>query len=382
MKRINNKEKEVFEKSYQLVDMIESGMKEGKIDKEKIYQYFSDPKSADRFLTDLISEENFKSRSEQISHSFENRNTKKLLGKINQLKKQRTLRKIYIATGSVAAIFIALSLYLLGNMEQNVLHYSASNEIPTHSIVKPTIIVGNDKYIELDPEKDIVKSQSEAINNSIETQNSRCKLVVPSGFMYSIELSDGTVVTLNAGSTLQYQERFEGATREVEIQGEGYFKVAKADKPFIIKTNLGNIRVYGTEFNLKSDGVSRIETVLIRGSVGVEITGFDEVMMTPNQMITFDNDHKKMEIRNVNTNNYTQWKDNNFNYNNYSLESVLNDISSWYNVPIQCSETIKGLNITFFSKRDTNIEEIFNIVELGANVKFKKDERGGYRVER
>ncbi|MET0638268.1 MAG: FecR family protein [Chitinophagaceae bacterium] len=96
-------------------------------------------------------------------------------------------------------------------------------------------------------------------------------LVTPKGSRSRFLLPDGTVVWLNAGSKLFLQNDFTGHTREVRLEGEGFFDVVKnADKPFIVHTSGINIKVLGTVFNVKAYAEDElIETTLLTGSVKV-----------------------------------------------------------------------------------------------------------------
>ena len=78
------------------------------------------------------------------------------------------------------------------------------------------------------------------------------ELIVPRAGMYCLSLSDGTRAWLNADSRLKYPVVFAENERRIRLSGEGYFKVAKdTQAPFIVETDLGEIRVMGTEFNVK-----------------------------------------------------------------------------------------------------------------------------------
>ncbi|MDO9341323.1 MAG: FecR family protein, partial [Bacteroidales bacterium] len=73
------------------------------------------------------------------------------------------------------------------------------------------------------------------------------ELIVPMGSRAQFSLSDGTAITLNAGSRLKYDNRFGIEDRVVQLEGEGYFKVAKdGERPFTVKTSHLNVRALGT----------------------------------------------------------------------------------------------------------------------------------------
>lgn len=84
-----------------------------------------------------------------------------------------------------------------------------------------------------------------------------------------LELSDGTKIWLNADSRLQYPQVFKGNTREVKLNGEAFFDVAKnAAKPFVIHLSNGTVRVLGTSFNIRAyDDENKVETSVATGKV-------------------------------------------------------------------------------------------------------------------
>jgi transmembrane sensor len=93
-------------------------------------------------------------------------------------------------------------------------------------------------------------------------------LWVPPGKNYKIVLSDGTEVWLNAATRLRFPFRFANASREVYVEGEAYFKVAKdARHPFIVHTPLTGVKVVGTAFNVNTYSEGHVTTALVEGKV-------------------------------------------------------------------------------------------------------------------
>jgi ferric-dicitrate binding protein FerR (iron transport regulator) len=109
-----------------------------------------------------------------------------------------------------------------------------------------------------------------------------------------IQLPDGSQVWLNAGSKLNYTNEFGKTIREVQLIGEGFFDVVKnVDKPFIIHTASIDIKVLGTQFNVKSyPGDKTSETSLVRGSVEVVVhkRPDQKYVLKPNEKIVVLND--------------------------------------------------------------------------------------------
>ncbi len=123
------------------------------------------------------------------------------------------------------------------------------------------------------------------------------EIIVPLGSKSKIKLPDGTMVTLNAGSKLTYKTNFGKVNREVWLEGEGYFSVAKDKKrTFIVKTGHLDIKALGTEFNVKAyPNEKTIQTTLVEGSVQIEKTSRDIsgekkvslIILKPKQRYTF-----------------------------------------------------------------------------------------------
>ena len=107
----------------------------------------------------------------------------------------------------------------------------------------------------------------------------------------SIQLPDGTKVTLNHFSSLTYPERFRGKRREVTLNGEAYFEVSKnAEHPFIVQAEAVRVQVLGTHFNIESyPNDPEVKTTLFEGSVAVTIANNPErIILRPNESAIYN----------------------------------------------------------------------------------------------
>ncbi|MCA0236529.1 MAG: FecR family protein [Bacteroidetes bacterium] len=123
------------------------------------------------------------------------------------------------------------------------------------------------------------------------------EIVIERGAKSKVTLPDGTQVWLNSDSKLKYPDVFNDTLREVTLEGEGYFIVAKnPDHPFVLHTSEIDIHVIGTVFNVKSYAdEDAVETTLLQGSIAVEkrnATDAARIMLRP---------HEKLVIRKKNT---------------------------------------------------------------------------------
>ena len=130
------------------------------------------------------------------------------------------------------------------------------------------------------------------------------------GGEYSVELSDGTRVKINAATSLRYPVTFDREKREVYLSGEAYFEVEKdTDRPFYVVTDAMRIRVYGTSFNVNTYG-EKVQTVLVKGRIGIQGKNSSwECEVNPSELAEFGRDGKFVGIRKVDTEMYTGWKD-------------------------------------------------------------------------
>ena len=146
---------------------------------------------------------------------------------------------------------------------------------------KLTLQNGNDDAFELDPTDASVKQEAPAfvaskngsmLNYRAIVHNGEPsepqKLTTPVGKDYTVLLSDGSQVNINADSRLEYPSKFEGKERRVKLQGEAYFSVAKDPAhPFYVETDQMELRVTGTKFNVNTYGGKATRVTLIEGSV-------------------------------------------------------------------------------------------------------------------
>lgn len=123
------------------------------------------------------------------------------------------------------------------------------------------------------------------------------------GSRTKMKLPDGSDVWLNAGSKLNYNKDFEKGSREVYLTGEAFFNVVHdADRPFLIHTSAINIKVLGTQFNVKAyDEDVTTETSLIRGSVEVELKSdpAKKYLLKPNQKLVLSNEAIQGQVKKV-----------------------------------------------------------------------------------
>lgn len=203
-------------------------------------------------------------------------------------------------------------------------------------------------------------------------------IVVPRGGEYKLELADGTLVWLNSDSELRYPVKFVGNQREVQLKGEGYFKVSKnPEKPFRVMVGDMVVKVLGTSFNINAyKDQDNILTTLVSGKVDIQdVTGESLVVMKPNQQVDFR--HGQVFVKEVDVARFVSWIDGKFYFNDMTLENIMSQLQRWYDIEVFFTdEKLKSYPFTGVIRRDLTAERIFEIIEKTTQVKFNiKDKR-------
>lgn len=204
------------------------------------------------------------------------------------------------------------------------------------------------------------------------------KLSVPRGGEFQILLEDGTKVWLNSESSLRYPEIFGKTSREVFLEGEAYFEVAKnQDCPFIVYSGVQKVTVLGTSFGITnySDGAG-LSTTLVTGKVTVEYSDATDrrYELEPGFRICYDFKQQSVLCEPVDVREYVAWKDGKYIFTRKRLEDMLATLSRWYDFQVfyQNAE-VKEVLFSGELMRFENFNAILRMIEKSSDVKFKID---------
>lgn len=212
------------------------------------------------------------------------------------------------------------------------------------------------------------------------------EVVNPLGTRSSFVLSDGTRVTLNAGSKLIYPSAFVSKTRDVEIRGEAYFDVTSDPQhPFIVKSGDVYVKVLGTHFNVKSyEDDNTIEVTLVEGKVGITVSGQpDLIYIHPQEQILFNKENKTYFTRMVDSKPYVAWKEGKYYFNNQTFEEIVKQLERSFNVKIHIASG--KLKDTLFSGefvRGENLEQILRVITADQRIQYKRENNQIYLEEK
>ena len=155
------------------------------------------------------------------------------------------------------------------------------------------------------------------------------KMETLTGMEYTLALSDGSLVYLNAETSVKYPVVFGESERMVELDGEAYFEVAKdASRPFIVRMNGVDVKVTGTSFNARAyRNEGKVVTTLIEGRV--EVNG---KAIVPGEQARYEVGNGDLEVAKVDVEHFIAWKEGYFVFRNERLEDVMRTLARWYKV--------------------------------------------------
>lgn len=191
-----------------------------------------------------------------------------------------------------------------------------------------------------------------------------------------MQLSDGSHVWLNAGSSITYPVAFIGNERSVKLEGEGYFEVAPltlptgqagpkgghGKMPFKVSVNGAEIQVLGTHFNVnafKDDGQD-IKITLLEGSVKIN-SGNATGLLKPGQQALVANDVKI--VSDVDMHLVMAWKNGYFQFDRASLQNVMKQVSRWYDVDVVYEGYNQPREFAGEIQRGLSLSEVLKILE-------------------
>jgi len=196
------------------------------------------------------------------------------------------------------------------------------------------------------------------------------------GQISKVKLPDGSMVWLNSGSKISYNNMFAANNRDVILEGEAYFEVqTNEDLSFVVNSGERQVKVHGTKFNVEAyPGSENIDVVLESGKVQLlspKVASF-QYFLRAGETASFVKSNHQLNISEVNTCKYTSWKDGILNIYNQPLAEVVKRLEKRYNQEFEFAEELKDFPFTFTIKSEP-LDEIIQIMEKIAPIKTKQE---------
>lgn len=201
-------------------------------------------------------------------------------------------------------------------------------------------------------------------------------ITTPYGGQYQVTLEDGTIVWLNAGSSLTFPTVFTGSERTVRLKGEAYFEVAHyTAMPFKVEARGQTVQVLGTKFNIMAyEDEASVHTTLLDGAVKV-IKGSRSRVLKPGEQSKVSGD--EISVQEVDLDAALAWKNGYFVFKNEDIGSIMRKIARWYNVNVQFEGQFGRKTFGGKISRNRDISEVLKTLELTGSIRFRIEEAAG-----
>ena len=201
------------------------------------------------------------------------------------------------------------------------------------------------------------------------------KLTTPIGGEYSLVLSDGTKVFLNADSELKYPVEFSDGKRIVDLKGEAYFEVHKDSlRPFVVRMNGSEVTVLGTSFNVNTYGDDgQIYTTLVNGAVRVSsVKNGQAEVLKPGMQSVMDVQSGQLTVREVDVEPYVAWREGRFVFRAMTLDLIMRQLQRWYDFEVfYQNPELKDYEFRGVIKRDMDLDKVLSVIKVTTNVDFE-----------
>lgn len=297
-----------------------------------------------------------------------------------RLPKRRTLRRIAQWAAAACVIFAMGAGAFLWMQAEEELPATVSTNTKSYQAV---LILGDGERVTLNDSTRQFITEKAGTRISTEGNTVRYEaqeesettemhtLLIPRGGEFHMELADGTQVWLNSESKLTYPARFTGGTREVAMEGEVCFQVAKNEaQPFIVRTGGMAVKVLGTVFNVDAyPDNGRIATTLVEGKVEIQ-AGDEKQTLLPDQQAVLEKG-KGIEVKKVYAEDYISWIGGVFHFTEASLEEIMQKLSRWYNFEFFFANAdVKDAHFTLNIRRYENVSDILSKIEKTGRAHF------------
>ena len=258
----------------------------------------------------------------------------KVMGSLHQVqhRKQQLFRDI----GYAATILLLLSVCLLWpelRRRQSGPVLAANPEVCLQLGNGRVISLGNNSPQSIQLEDAYLRRFHDTLTFTAAGNEMINTLIIPAGKDYTLVLSEGTEIRLNAATTLSFPFSFRGNKREIRVNGEAYFKIGrKAGQPFVVHTPQSVIEVLGTSFNVNTYREGQTTVSLLEGAVKIKAGNEVRTLQPGNQAIY----HLEtgMEIRAFDKTEVLAWLNGEYLFHDTPLQEITRVIPRWYGVSV------------------------------------------------
>uniref|UniRef100_UPI00321621F3 FecR family protein n=1 Tax=uncultured Draconibacterium sp. TaxID=1573823 RepID=UPI00321621F3 len=306
----------------------------------------------------------------------------------NSIHSQKSRRFTFIWGAAAAiAVLVVSSFLLIQNISSTGITEYAKNFETMPADGNTHLYLGLDEEIAINTKETEIthlKNSSEIridTDNKVEQELKINQVIyntiyVPYGKKSKVVLSDNSTIWLNSGSKFIYPAKFSDKKREVFLEGEAVFEVAKnTEKPFIVVTNDVEVKVLGTVFNVSAyPSDTYTSAALVSGAVEINYKKSffqnETVQIEPGTVAVFNKEQESISTTEDDVNKYTSWRNGVFILDEEPLLNIVNKLSRFHNINIEIeSKTLA--NETFSGRLEFNQTAVQTLETIGEIVNFE-----------
>lgn len=211
------------------------------------------------------------------------------------------------------------------------------------------------------------------LNSSKEITNQT--LVWDNGNISKITLPDSSLVIMNSGSSIKYNNNFGISNRNIILTGEAFFKVKKNEKlPFLVTAEKVEIEVLGTQFSVSNyNELDKIEIILKEGNISIsEIYGKRKYLINPGELFVFNKSDFTTHIKKVNPSHYISWIEGYQYFYNETLESICKKLEKRFDCKVIPDEASSRLHCTF-AIHNENLNQTLQLIKSISGITISSD---------
>lgn len=227
--------------------------------------------------------------------------------------------------------------------------------------------------------------KSDSINSETVNEVNLQHRTLSYGQTSTFRFSDGSVIILNGGSTLSYPKQFEKEKREVYLDGEAFFDIARdQDRPFIVHTAGTTTKVLGTSFNIKAyQNEPEINVAVVEGKVSVtkinaETLSTDDsqqIILEKNQWATYQNSGELLNQGEGDIWEHIAWKDQILIFNDKPFSEVARTLERWYGVEIILEDDNLKHKELKGEHKNVSLERVLESIQYVLEIEFTINEQ-------
>lgn len=221
----------------------------------------------------------------------------------------------------------------------------------------------------------LVSNRAAETNASVAMQEA----ATPNGTRQTITLSDGSRVTLNAGSRLRWAADFGARTRDVHLDGEAYFAVAHDRlRPFRVHARNAIAHDLGTRFTVRAyPELQHVEVVVAEGAVSLRHTNAtaDSAILSVGQLGRLGDSGSPVVESNVPVERWTAWTGGSLVLEGLTLAEAIPQLDRWYDATIRVADPALARRRVSARFHDETLAQMLDALTLALSARWEQSGR-------